>query len=367
MAVVDLVVATRPNFVKAGALHVRVASNPQLQPRLVHTGQHYDKLMSDVFFQDLDLPEADIRLEIGSGTHGFQTGRTLEVYEQHLLNSRPDGVVVFGDVNATLACALAAAKLHIPVAHVEAGLRSYDMRMPEEINRRMTDVISDLCFVTESAGYDQLIDEGVAKEKCHLVGNVMVDAVMDYKAKLKTTEELQLNLPAKEYGLVTLHRPSNVDNPIVLHELIRILTKHTRDLPLVFPVHPRTRQAMGHPAIVDLLTGLPSGKVRMVQPFGYVDMLSAMASAKCVLSDSGGIQSESTTLNIPCLTLRTTTEQPVTVSNGTVTLVGADEQMIRGELDRVFDGSYKQSSKIAFWDGNASERITDILVKEWAN
>ena len=365
MAKIDLVVATRPNFVKAGALYKAIVKQDGLEPTLVHTGQHYDKLMSDVFFEDLGLPEANVNLGIGSGTHAYQTGRTIEAYESHLLQTNPAGVVVFGDVNATLACALAAVKIGIPVAHVEAGLRSFDMSMPEEINRRMTDVISDLCLITEPAGQEHLTSEGVTTERCHLVGNVMVDSVLACRPKLKSLGELGLLLPSKGYGLMTLHRPVNVDNENTLLAILKTIVECTRDLPLVFPVHPRTQQKIEQPTIAGFLESLPDGKLHQVKPLGYVSMLSALSHAKCVLSDSGGIQSESTTLNVPCLSLRERTEQPITLSEGTVTLVGSDVARIRECMDEVFAGTYKERADIPLWDGRASLRIAKILADVW--
>ena len=270
-----------------------------------------------------------------------------------------------GDVNATLACALAAVKIGIPVAHVEAGLRSFDMSMPEEINRRMTDVISDLCLITEPAGQEHLNDEGVTTEKCHLVGNLMVDAVLACRPNLKTLQEIELSLPSRGYGLMTLHRPVNVDNENTLLAILKTIVECTRDLPLVFPVHPRTKQKLEQPSIVEFLQSLPDGKLHQVKPFGYIAMLSAMSHAKCVLSDSGGVLSESTTLNVPCLSLRERTEQPITLSRGTVTLVGSDVDRIRECMDQVFAGTYKQSTDIPLWDGRASLRIAEILAGVW--
>jgi UDP-N-acetylglucosamine 2-epimerase (non-hydrolysing) len=362
---IDLVVATRPNFVKAGPLHRALEQHSQFQPRLTHTGQHYDKLMSDVFFEDLNLPEATVNLGIGSGTHGFQTGQTLEAYERHLLETRPLGTIVFGDVNATLACSLAAIKIGIPVAHVEAGLRSFDMTMPEEINRRLTDVISDLCFVTENAGLKHLNDEGIPSERCILTGNIMVDAVTQIQDRLKPLADLPIPFLSGQYGLLTIHRPVNVDDAQSFLSLLKSVIESTQSLPLVFPVHPRTEKMLQEPKIEHYLKSIDSNKLCRVKPFGYLDMLSALSHAACILSDSGGIQSEATTLGIPCLTLRETTEQPVTISHGTVTLVGSDPNRIAPEMSKILTRQYKHPKSISCWDGHTSERIVEELEKAW--
>ncbi|MDA7645522.1 UDP-N-acetylglucosamine 2-epimerase (non-hydrolyzing), partial [bacterium] len=352
--IIDLVVATRPNFVKAGPLHRALEQNSKFQARLIHTGQHYDKLMSDVFFDDLRLPEATVNLGIGSGTHGFQTGQTLEAYEKHLLATRPLGTIVFGDVNATLACSLAAVKIGTPVAHVEAGLRSFDMTMPEEINRRLTDVISDLCFVTENAGLKHLKNEGIPSKRCILTGNIMVDAVTQFQDRLKPLTDLPIPYLTKQYGLLTIHRPVNVDNAQSFLALLKTVVESTQSLPLVFPVHPRTEQMLKEPEIELYLNSIDSSKLCRVKPFGYLDMLSALSHSACILSDSGGIQSEATTLGIPCLSLRETTEQPATISHGTVTLVGSDLDRIATQMSKIFARQYKLPRSIPCWDGHTS-------------
>jgi UDP-N-acetylglucosamine 2-epimerase (non-hydrolysing) len=323
---------------------------------LVHTGQHYDAAMSGRFFEDLGIPAPDHNLGVGSASHAEQTAEVLRRMEPILLRERPDVVVVVGDVNSTLAASLAAAKLCIPVAHVEAGLRSFDRTMPEEINRLVTDSISDLLFTTEPAAEENLRREGVPASKIHFVGNVMIDTLL---ANLERSKALdvheRLGLRMGGYAVLTLHRPSNVDQPERLRALFSLLEKIHHEIPVVFPVHPRTAAA-----IVRTLGGTPP-RVLTTEPLGYLEFLRLMADAKLVLTDSGGIQEETTVLSVPCLTLRDNTERPVTVTHGTNIVVGSDPGTIQAEVRKILDGAGKRGCVPEGWDGGAARRIVDVL------
>jgi UDP-N-acetylglucosamine 2-epimerase (non-hydrolysing) len=324
--------------------------------RLVHTGQHYDPAMSERFFRDLGIPEPDANLGVGSGPHGRQTGRVLEKIEDLLQGERPDLVLVVGDVNSTLAAALAAVKLGIAVAHVEAGLRSGDRTMPEEINRLLTDQISDFLFTTEPAGAEHLLREGVPVEKIHFVGNVMIDSLQAHLERARRLDVLErLGLEPGGFAVLTLHRPSNVDEPGRLQALFEVLEEIHQRIPIVFPVHPRTRDA-----IQDHLGG-ESPRLRLTEPLGYLEFLRLLADAGLVLTDSGGIQEETTVLGVPCLTLRENTERPITVAEGTNTVVGTDPATIRAEALKVLDGERRPGRIPEGWDGRAAERIVDVL------
>jgi UDP-N-acetylglucosamine 2-epimerase (non-hydrolysing) len=365
---VAFVAGARPNFMKiAPILREWRARGTALGPGvLVHTGQHYDALMSDVFFRDLGIPEPAFHLEVGSGPHGAQTGRILEEFEKLLLSGKlaPAGVVVVGDVNSTLACTLAAVKLGIPVAHVEAGLRSFDRSMPEEINRLATDALADLLFVTEESGRVNLAREGVAAEKIHLVGNVMIDTLVQ---QLPLARELRIatrvGVAAGGFALVTLHRPSNVDDERRLAALAGVLANVARSIPLVFPVHPRTRRNLEAFGLWDALGS--NERIRLLEPLGYRENLSLMADAALVLTDSGGIQEETTFLGVPCLTLRSNTERPVTAERGTNVLIGEDIRAIERHVAEVLAGRFKKGGPIPLWDGSAAGRIVDVLVSAW--
>jgi UDP-N-acetylglucosamine 2-epimerase (non-hydrolysing) len=345
---------------------LRALRGKPLVARLVHTGQHYDAAMSDIFFQQLGIPEPDVHLGVGSGPHGQQTARVLESFESYLVNApqAQRGVVVVGDVNSTVACSLAAAKLGIPVAHVEAGLRSFDRTMPEEINRVVTDAIADLLFVSEPAGEENLRREGVPERKIKYVGNVMIDTLV---AQLSAAERLDINtmfgLDPGGYALVTLHRPSNVDNPEQLSALIDLLTYASKSVRVIFPMHPRTRERL----CLSGLIGKLDGRVMLSAPLGYVENLALMKAAKLVLTDSGGMQEETTFLGVPCLTLRASTERPITVSHGTNTIIGGDLGRAYRAFDEVLAGSYRRGQAIPGWDGRASERIAAALCEAWLN
>jgi UDP-N-acetylglucosamine 2-epimerase (non-hydrolysing) len=329
-------------------------------PRLVHTGQHYDQTMSGVFFEELEIPTPDYHLEVGSGSHAEQTAKIMVRFEEICLNERPDIVIVVGDVNSTLACAIVAKKLHVKVAHVEAGLRSGDMAMPEEINRLVTDAISDWFFVTEKSGLEHLLAEGKPKERIFFVGHVMIDNLFHQVEKLRrlpastlSTTRLKEDFP--DYGVVTLHRPSNVDDPAGLAGLIEALAEISRDLPLIFPVHPRTRANLQK-------FGIEAPKtIVMTQPLSYMDFLNLFKDARLVLTDSGGLQEETTALGIPCLTLRENTERPITVIEGTNTVVGKDPARIMAEARRILSGRSKPGRRPDLWDGQAAVRILHTL------
>jgi UDP-N-acetylglucosamine 2-epimerase (non-hydrolysing) len=358
-------VGARPNFMKIApvirAIDKRnsASSGELIEYVLVHTGQHYDYEMSQVFFQDLKLPQPDLHLGVGSGSHGEQTGRVMIEFEKVLLKERPDLVIVVGDVNSTLAAALAAAKLHIPVAHVEAGLRSYDRSMPEEINRLLTDAVADYLFTHSPDADENLRKEGIPPQKIFLVGNVMIDSLLFHRDKASRRPVLsKLGLAKGDYALLTLHRPSNVDDKPSLIRIINALRQIAQRVPIAFPAHPRTRKSIDEFKLGKLLEGQP---ILLVEPLGYLDFLKLEMNAKLVMTDSGGVQEETTALGIPCLTLRDTTERPITVSQGTNTLVGNDSSRIVEEAFRILDGKGKKGSCPELWDGKAAERIVSVL------
>ncbi len=358
-------VGARPNFMKMAPLLRALAAHAQVDVTLVHTGQHYDPSLSDVFFEDLGMRRPDVSLEVGSGSHGQQTARVLERTEEFLLSCVADGkidrVVVVGDVNSTMAVSLAAVKLGVSVAHVEAGLRSFDRGMPEEINRIVTDSIADLLLVSEPAGIDNLRREGHADDHVHLVGNVMIDTLLHLLPSARGRDTLSRHsLVPKGYGVVTLHRPSNVDHPQTLAELLHALADISRELPLVFPIHPRTRKQIELYDLIDVLSNARG--ILELPPLGYLDFLSLTSQAKAIVTDSGGLQEESTALGIPCLTMRGTTERPVTVQQGTSTLIGNDAEQLRFHMNAVLEGTYKKGSCPELWDGQAAKRIAEILV-----
>jgi UDP-N-acetylglucosamine 2-epimerase (non-hydrolysing) len=353
------VVGARPNFMKIAPLLRELLARGGFESCLVHTGQHYDPTMSQSFFRDLGIPEPDINLGVGSGPHGEQTAQVLTQVERLLLERRPDAVLVVGDVNSTLAATLAAVKLNIPVAHVEAGLRSGDREMPEEINRLLTDAVATWLFVTEPAAQANLRREGVAEHRIHLVGNVMIDTLLEHLDRARKLDTLQrLGLHSRGYALLTLHRPSNVDDPRQLRQLFDVLEEIHEKVPIVFPVHPRTAAAIQN------LFGGEEPALRLVEPLGYLDFLCLMADAKLVLTDSGGIQEETTALGVACLTLRDTTERPITVTEGTNTIVGSDPATIRAEASKILDGNGKSGRVPELWDGRAASRIIDVLERE---
>ncbi|HEX6732495.1 MAG TPA: UDP-N-acetylglucosamine 2-epimerase (non-hydrolyzing) [Pyrinomonadaceae bacterium] len=358
------VVGARPNFMKVAPIVAAMKRQPdKFRPLVVHTGQHYDATMSDAFFADLELPEPDIHLGVGSGTHAAQTAAVMQRFEPVVVEESPDWVLVVGDVNSTLACALVCVKLGIKVAHVEAGLRSRDRTMPEEINRLLTDQIADLLFTTSQDADQNLLAEGIPAERIKFVGNVMIDSLVKNLERAEhSTIKTQLGLAAGSYAVLTLHRPSNVDTQPTFERILDALEAISRSLPIVFPVHPRTRKTIGELGLskrVEAITNL-----RLIDPLGYLDFLNLYSTARLVLTDSGGIQEETTSLGIPCLTLRENTERPVTVNLGTNIIVGTDTQKIIAAANAALNGSDSKSSRqVPLWDGHAAERIIDVLLE----
>lgn len=353
-------VGARPNFMKMAPIVHAMARRPeQFEQLLVHTGQHYDANMSHIFFEELGLPRPDINLDVGSGSHAQQTAAVMQRFEPVLLEYRPDWLIVPGDVNSTLACALVAAKLGIKVAHVEAGLRSFDRTMPEEINRILTDQISDLLFTPSPDADQNLLREGIDPAKIHCVGNVMIDTLVRLlpmaEARLPA---LRAKLNLGDYLLVTLHRPSNVDDPATLAEIMQALQQLGRDLQVLFPVHPRTRGRLAQLGFADEQPG-----IRLVEPFGYLDFLALQTHAALVLTDSGGVQEETTYLGVPCLTARPNTERPVTLTLGTNRLVESTcSALVQAAHDLlVHSRQSPHTSRPALWDGQTAQRIVDVL------
>lgn len=356
------VAGARPNFMKIAPLMEAFAAEPGIDAMLVHTGQHYDEKMSHLFFRELGIPTPDINLGIGSGSHAVQTAEVMKAFETVCLEQKPDSVLVVGDVNSTIACGLVAVKLGIRLIHVEAGLRSFDRSMPEEINRRLTDAISDVLFCTEKSGVDNLLREGVEPSRIHMVGNVMIDTLLKNRAKAEKSAILtELGLEPRGYVLVTLHRPANVDNAEVLGRLLDALEVIQQELPIVFPIHPRTRKNMEAFGLSQRIAGLKN--IRLADPLGYLDFLKLTSSARAVLTDSGGIQEETTILKVACLTLRENTERPVTAEVGSNTIVGTDPQHILGAWRVLADIDPSTFGIPPLWDGHAAQRIARIVAE----
>jgi len=345
------VVGARPNFMKAAPVMRALEEWPATRQTLVHTGQHYDKNLSDVFFSELSMPEPDVNLEVGSGSHAWQTAEVMTRFEPLVLERKPDVVLVYGDVNSTVAAALVCSKLLIRVAHIEAGLRSFDRTMPEEINRIVTDGIADLLFTPSEDGDVNLQREGIPPEKIYRVGNVMIDSLVQL---LPAAMRCSTNGLPERYALVTLHRPSNVDDSASLRSILQALLEVNEQLEVVFPVHPRTRQRIEQ-------FGINAKMLRLLEPVPYIEFLSLQRHAAVVITDSGGIQEETTYLGVPCLTLRGNTERPVTVTLGTNVLVGQDLVLLNSELARILEGRARKGSIPPLWDGHASERIVKVL------
>ena len=325
----------------------------------MHTGQHYDVLMSDVFFKELGIPDPDESLNVGSGSHAQQTAAIMSRFEPVVLAHKPDIVLVYGDVNSTVAAALVCSKLGIRVGHVEAGLRSFDRTMPEELNRLVTDQLADILFTPSADGDENLAREGVAKEKVFLVGNVMIDTLIRFLPRAdEVFPTIQAELSLDSFGLVTLHRPSNVDDDATFLPMLQTLDSLSQELPLIFPVHTRTRQTWS-----EQLESC-SANLRVIAPLGYLEFLALQKNAKLVITDSGGIQEETTYLGTPCLTLRENTERPITVTLGTNVLIGRDWDLLRRHFHSALDGTRKQAGRPPLWDGQASERIADILTRQ---
>lgn len=359
------VVGARPNFMKIAPIMRALAGRPGVEQLLVHTGQHYDAQMSDVFFRDLELPRPDVFLGVGSGSHAEMTAALLVAFEKVFAEHRADVVVVAGDVNSTLAAALVAAKAvpPIPVAHVEAGLRSFDMTMPEEVNRVLVDRVAALCLTPSPDGDENLRREGVPDARIVRVGNVMIDSLekaLPISRKLAPEVLGRVGVDAKGYALVTLHRPANVDDPVVFERLVRALSAVASRLDVVFPMHPRTRKHLDGTTAGEIVRRTPS--IRVTAPLGYFEFQALLMNARLVLTDSGGIQEETTALRVPCLTLRENTERPVTITEGTNTLVGRDPERIFPEVERVLSGDLKEGRVPELWDGKTGERIAQALV-----
>ncbi len=349
------VVGARPNFMKVAPIAEAMARHPGFAPRLVHTGQHYDPAMSKVFFDELGLPVPDVHLGVGSASHAVQTARILIAFERLLLADRPDLVLVVGDVNSTLACALAAAKLGIPVAHVEAGLRSRNFAMPEELNRLLTDRISRYLFTPSADADENLLAEGHDPAHIHRVGNVMIDTLLRHRraAAERSSVLADLRLEPRSYAVLTLHRPETVDHPERLAAALAAVRRVAAEVPIVYPVRPRTRRQISDAGL--------EAHLRLLEPLGYLDFLALMDQSLLVLTDSGGIQEETTVLGVPCLTMRAETERPITVSEGTNVVVGLDADLILAESRSILRGAGKHGRIPALWDGHAAERIVDVL------
>jgi len=361
---IHLIVGARPNFMKIAPLYQEFSRYPEkFTLKLVHTGQHYDERMSKFFFDDLALPHPAEYLEVGSGFHGEQTAKIMDRYEKVLIADHPDLVIVAGDVNSTLACALDAAKLHIPVAHLEAGLRSFDRRMPEEINRLLTDTIADYLLTPSRDADLNLINEGIPNNKIYFVGNIMIDSLIRHKEKAQTSQILKkLNLEEKQYGLITLHRPSNVDHQNGLKTIFSAFEQIAKKLKLIFPIHPRTRKMIRQFGMEEKVNNIQD--LALIEPVGYYDFLKLQMEARFLLTDSGGIQEETTWFGIPCLTLRPNTERPITISEGTNQLVEFKTDMIVNAVDRILKGNIKKGKIPEYWDGKTAERIVQFFLKE---
>lgn len=359
------VVGARPNFMKIAPIIKAMRRRADVfDDLLVHTGQHYDERMSRAFFEDLGIPRPDIDLGVGSGTHAEQTGRVMIAFEQVCIEHRPDLVIVVGDVNSTLACAVTAKKLGVAVAHVEAGLRSRDMTMPEEINRLCTDAVSDYLFTTDEGADENLRREGVGEERIVFVGNVMIDTLLRHR-ELAARRPGVCSLPDGTYAVLTLHRPSNVDDAVTLEGILDAVSQIGRQVPVVFPVHPRTRErieSFGLGAYFE-----DGSRVRLLEPLGYLEFLRLLLGARLVLTDSGGLQEETTVLGIPCLTLRFNTERPITCSAGTNVLVGNRTADILAAAERILQGESRPSRIPDKWDGRAAERIVEWLANRFAD
>lgn len=348
------VVGARPNFMKMAPVFNALKKN-KVNQIIVHTGQHYSENMSDIFFRELKIKSPDVNLHVGSGTHANQVANIMIKFEETVLKEKPDLVLVYGDINSTLAASLVCAKLNIKTAHIEAGLRSKDNSMPEEINRLVTDRLSNFFFTPSKDADENLIKEGTNKKNIYFVGNVMIDTLVNFLDIIKNRKKIEL--PFSKYGLVTIHRPSNVDDMDTLRKIIISLNKISEKIPLVFPIHPRTRKQLEN--IKDI--SFNKEKIMLIEPQGYLDFLNLVYYSGLVITDSGGIQEETTYLKIPCLTLRENTERPVTISEGTNTLIGNDFKLLEKKVDEILTGKYKKGKRPEKWDGKASERIAKII------
>jgi UDP-N-acetylglucosamine 2-epimerase (non-hydrolysing) len=360
------IVGARPNFIKIKPIIAKMNKNGFFMPTLLHTGQHYDFDMSKIFFKDLSIPEPDIHLEVGSGTHAEQTGKIIIEFEKFLLNRKPDLVIVVGDVNSTLACAIAASKLSIPIAHIEAGLRSFDRRMPEEINRVVTDSLSDYLFTPTTSASENLMKEGIDEQKIHLVGNVMIDTLTSSLDKVDKSKILEkLKIKQNDYGVLTLHRPENVDVSSKIQNIFAGIEKIQEEIQIVFPAHRRTQKRIEEHGFKTRITDMRN--LMLIEPMGYIDFIKLTKDSKFVLTDSGGIQEETTVLNIPCLTLRNNTERIETLIMGTNILTGTEPDRIIADCMNIMKGNVKSGKIPEMWDGKASERIDKILSRHFSH
>jgi UDP-N-acetylglucosamine 2-epimerase (non-hydrolysing) len=355
------VCGARPNFMKIAPIMAALKAAGMFNTMLVHTGQHYDEKMSRLFFEELGIPKPDVNLEVGSGSHAVQTAEVMKRFEPLVLDYKPDYVLVVGDVNSTIACGLVAVKLGVKLIHVEAGLRSFDRSMPEEVNRVLTDSISDLLFVSEASGVENLRKEGIDPKKVHLVGNVMIDTLLANRAKAAASGILdQLGVRAKEYGVVTLHRPSNVDSVTGLEQIVSAFETIQKEMPLVFPIHPRTRKNLEGTSLQQRVAAMAG--LHLIEPVGYIDFLQLTANAAVVITDSGGVQEETTILGVPCMTLRSNTERPVTIAEGTNRLVKVTASDIVESFQQLKSHSFAVSGRIPhLWDGKAAQRIAAAI------
>ena len=358
------VVGARPNFMKIAPLMEEFKKYSEFEATLLHTGQHYDEIMSKLFFDDLGLPQPDIYLGVGSANHGAQTGKIMIEFETVVEKEKPDVIVVVGDVNSTIACGLVAVKQGVKLAHVEAGLRSFDRTMPEEINRLLTDQISDFLFITEKSGEENLLKEGIEKDKIHFVGNVMIDSLLSHLEKARASKILNdLDLKSDNYVTLTLHRPSNVDSKEQFLQILNALSEIQKEIPIVFPIHPRSKNRLNQFGFDPKLKEMPG--LLIIEPLGYLDFLKLLAESKFALTDSGGIQEETTVLGVPCLTLRNNTERPVTVTQGTNLVIGSKAEAIIEESQKILIGKVKKGQRPDLWDGKAANRIVKILVESF--
>lgn len=357
---IDLIAGARPNFMKIApiidSINKARGKGENLSFRLIHTGQHYDKNMSGNFFIELGIPEPDINLNAGGGTQAEQTAAIMVGYEKLLLNEKPDLCIVVGDVTSTMACAIAAQKLNVKVAHVEGGIRSGDWTMPEEINRMVTDSITNYFFTTSVIANENLKNAGVGKERIFFVGNTMIDTLIRHRSHFKKPSYWdEFGLKKREYIIMTLHRPANVDEEGNLNELLKEIIKNTRDLPIIFPVHPRTAKKLQN-------SGISDPRLLMIEPLGYLEFNFLVENSLAVITDSGGITEETTVMGIPCITLRNNTERPETISLGTNELIGTDPKALKPALEKLFSGKWKKGSIPELWDGKTSQRIVEILI-----
>lgn len=356
------VVGARPNFMKIAPILEEMKAYPNLKPLLIHTGQHYDYTMSQVFFDELDIPKPDVFLNVGSGTHAVQTAKIMIEFDKVIAEHKPDMVLVVGDVNSTLACSLVSSKLWIPIVHVEAGIRSYDRTMPEEINRVLTDVISDYLMTPTEDANKNLAKEGISQEKVILVGDVMIDTLIKYKDKAISASRgimQELGLEKASYIIMTLHRPSNVDIKENFAGILEALWEIQKHIKIVFPIHPRTKNRISKFGFSDKVSQMKN--LIILEPLGYLKFMGLMINSKFALTDSGGMQTESTVINIPCLTMRENTERPETIREGTNTLVGNDTQTIISESMKILEGKGKKGTYPKIWDGHTARRIAEII------